>query len=83
MEPTRRYIKKRLNSREAYNVFLAGLQATDTTDSLYQDLYCDPDQNYNTVHDHHTKLKEKHLPYKFNEYRHKKYITRHFKTNQI
>ena len=82
MEPTRQYIKKRLNSRQVYNVFLADLQATDTTDSLYQYLYCDPNQNYNTFHDHHTK----HLPYKFvifNEYRDKKYITRYFKINQI
>ena len=29
----------------------------DTTDSLSLDLYCDPNQNYNTFHDHHTKLK--------------------------
>ena len=48
-----------------YNAFLADLQANDTTDSLNQDPYCDSNQNYNTFHDHHTKLKEKHLPYKF------------------
>ena len=77
MEPTRRYIKK----REAYNTFLADFLTNDTTDSLNQDPYWDPDQNYNTFHDHHTNLKEKHLPYKFvkfNKYWHKsnKYITR-------
>ena len=63
-----------------YNAFLADLQANDTTDSLNQDPYYDSNQNYNTFHDHHTKLKGKHLPYKFvkfDKYRHKsnKYIT--------
>ena len=79
MEPTRRCIKKRLNSREAYNAFLADIQANDTTDSLNQDPYYDPNQN-NTLHNQQTKPKEKHLPYKFvkfNKCRHKgnKYIT--------
>ena len=88
MEPTRRCIKKRLNSREAYNALLADLQANDTTDSLNQDPYYDPNQNYITLHNQQTKTKEKHLLYKFvkfNKCRHKgnKYITRYSKINQI
>ena len=73
-------------NRDAYNAFLADFQANDTTDKLNQDLYCDPFQNYNTFHDHHTKLKRKTLAIKFikfNEYRHKKYITRYSKSNEI
>ena len=83
MGPTRQFV------REAYNAFLADLQANDTTDSLNQDLYCEPNQNYNTFHDQHTKPTwPTHLPYKFvklNKYRHKsnKYTTRYSKINQI
>ena len=70
--------------REAYNAFLVDLVANDTTDSLNQDPYWDPNQNYTTFHDQHTNSKEKHLPYKFvkfNKYRHKsnKCITRQSK----
>ena len=80
METSRRYVKKRVNSSEAYNALLADLEINDITNSLNLDPYCDPNQNYNTFHDHLTKLKEKHLPYKFvkfNKYRHKsnKWIT--------
>ena len=56
----RHHIKRRINSREAYNAFLADLQANDTTDSPNEDPDCDLNQNYNTFHDHHFKL-EKHL----------------------
>ena len=37
----RHHTKRRINSREAYNAFLADLQANDTTDSPNQDPDCD------------------------------------------
>ena len=44
------------------------------------DTYCNPNINYNILHDHLTQMKTKHLPYsyvKFDKYRHKgnKWIT--------
>ena len=36
--------------------------------------YCDPNKNYNILHNYLTQMKEKHIPYKFvkfNRYKHK------------
>ena len=73
-------LRKEFISSKAY-AFLAYLETNDITNSLDIDQYYDPNQNYNTFHDHLTKLKEKHLPCKFvkcNKYRHKsnEWITR-------
>ena len=42
METSRRYVKKRVNSREVYNALLADLETNDITNLLNLDPYCNP-----------------------------------------
>ena len=52
----------------------------DVTNMMDNDPYCNPNYNYDILHNHLIKLKNKHLPYrmvKFDKYKHKgnKWIT--------
>ena len=49
---------------------------------LTNDLSSDPNFNYETLHDHIAKMKDKHLPYKFHKHKQKKkkWINRSIKT---
>ena len=76
-----KYIKKRVNNREAYESLLADLSGSNIMSELNPDPFSNPNENYDKFHDHLTKLKDKHLPYKFikfNKYKHKgsNWITR-------
>ena len=69
-----KYIKVRVNSNEAYEAFLADLQACDFATLLDHTPHGDSNQNYDKLHDNLSELKCKHLPWKlvkFNKYRHK------------
>ena len=75
-----RYVKQRIKSKEAYEKLLNELSSCDVVSMLDPNPYCDPNKNYNTLHNYLTEMKEKHLPYKFvkfDKYRHKnsKWIT--------
>ena len=75
-----KYVKQRIKSPQAYNALLKNLTEVSIADSLDSNPYCDPNENYNILHETLTKLKDKHLPYKFvkfNKHRHKnnKWIT--------
>ena len=79
-KPTK-YIRKRVNNREAYESLLADLSGSNIMSELNPDPFSNPNENYDNFHDHLTKLKDKHLPYKFikfNKYKHKgsNWITR-------
>ena len=37
----------------------------DIVSMLDPNSYCDPNKNYNTLHNYLAEMKEKHLPYKF------------------
>ena len=79
-KPTK-YIRKRVNNREAYESLLADLTGSNIMSELNPDPFSNPNENYVKFHDHLTKLKDKHLPYKFtkfNKYKHKgsNWITR-------
>ena len=74
------YVKKRLNSKEAHESLLRDLWDSDIISQLDRNPYCDPNANYNVLHNHLVKLKDKHMPFKlvkFNKHRHKgsKWIT--------
>ena len=75
------YIRKRVNNREVYESLLADLTGSNIMSELNPDPFSNPNENYDKFHDHLTKLKDKHLPYKFikfNKYKHKgsNWITR-------
>ena len=68
-----KYIKVRVNNNEAYEAFLADLQACDFATLLDHTPHGDPNQNYDKLHYKLSELKCKHLPWKlvkFNKYRH-------------
>ena len=76
----RKYVKQRLNTREAYGRLKQELVDNDVTNMMDNDPYCNPNYNYDILHNHLIKLKNKHLPYrmvKFDKYKHKgnKWIT--------
>ena len=69
-----KYIKVRVNNNEAYEAFLADLQACNFATLLDHTPHGDPNQNYDKLHYKLSELKCKHLPWKlvkFNKYRHK------------
>ena len=75
-----KYVKQRIKSPQTYDVLLKNLTQVNIVDSLDPNPYCDPNENYNILHETLTKLKYKHLPFKFfkfNKYQHKnnKWIT--------
>ena len=75
-----KYVKCKINKPEAINNFLKELQDNDIYDQLNHSLEIDPNKNYESFVEHITKIKEKHLPYrfvKFNKHKHKgnKWIT--------
>ena len=70
----RKYVKQRLNTGEAYGRLKQELVDNDVTNMMDNDPYCDPNYNYDILHNHLIKLKNKHLPYrmvKFDKYKHK------------
>ena len=74
------YVKKRINSKEAHESLLRDIRESNIISQLDRNPYCDPNVNYNVLHNHLVKLKDKHMPFKlvkFNKYRHKgsKWIT--------
>ena len=53
---------------------LSDMDACDISSNMNHDLSTDPNLNYDILHDHITKMKEKHLPFKFekfNKHKHK------------
>ena len=75
-----KYVKQIIKSPQAYNALLKNLTEVNIVDSLDPNPYCDPNENYNILHETLTKLKDKHLPHKFvkfNKHRHEnnKWIT--------
>ena len=76
----KRYVKQRINSETAYTNLKQSLFENDVSAAINTDPYCNPNINYDILHDHLTQMKSKHLPYryvKFDKYRHKgnKWIT--------
>ena len=76
----KRYVKQRINSETAYTNLKQSLFENDISAAMNTDPYCNPNINYDILHDHLTQMKSKHLPYrfvKFDKYRHKgnKWIT--------
>ena len=74
------HVKQRINSETAYNNLKQSLFENDISDAINTDPYCNPNINYDILHDHLTQMKNKYLPYRyvnFNKYRHKgnKWIT--------
>ena len=75
-----KYVKCKINKPEAIKKFLEELKENDIYGSLDHSFQTDPNKNYDKMIDHITKIKNKHLPYrfvKFNKHRHKsnKWIT--------
>ena len=60
-----KYVKQRIKSPQAYDALLKNLTEVSIVNSLDSNPYCDPNANYNILHETFTKLKDKHLPYKF------------------
>ena len=63
-----RLVKKRLNSDKAIQHMLNDMNQYDISRKLTNDLSSDPNFNYETLHDHIAKMKDKHLPYKFEKF---------------
>ena len=76
----KRYVKQRINSETAYNNLKQSLFENDISAAMNTDPYCNPNINYDILHDHLTQMKNKYLPYryvKFDKCRHRgnKWIT--------
>ena len=68
------FVKQRVNSQVAKDNMLNELISTDLYHNLKHNLYDNPDQNFDILHNTLLEIKEKHLPYKFvkfNKHRHK------------
>ena len=60
-----RLVKKRLNSAKAIQDMVTDTKDCDISKIMNKDLSSDPNLNYDILHDHITKMKNKHLPFKF------------------
>ena len=74
------YVIKRINSKEAHESLLRDLRESNIMSQLDRNPYCDPNVNYNVLHNNLVRLKDKQMPLnivKFNKYRQKgsKWIT--------
>ena len=70
-----KYIKQHKITNEGIRKFCDELEAKEIVNNLVQDIYSDPNINYNIVHSHIQNALHKHLPIKtvkFNKYKHKK-----------
>jgi hypothetical protein len=69
------YIKRPINTPEAYNNLLADLTSVNILNELDCSPHADPDANYGILHHKITSLQKKHFPYKlikFNKHKHKR-----------
>ena len=67
-----RLVKKRINSDKAIQDMLTDMIECDINKNMKNDLSSDPNLNYDILHYHLTKVKVKHLPFKFEKFkRHK------------
>ena len=69
-----KYVKCKINKPEAINNFLEELHDIDLYEKLNHTLELDPNENYDTLINHITTVKDKHLPnrfVKFNKHKHK------------
>ena len=60
-----RLVKKRINTDKAIQDMLTDMTECDINKNMKNDLSSDPNLNYDVLHDHITKMKDKHLPFKF------------------
>ena len=70
-----RHVKKRVNSAKAIQNMVTDMKDCDISKIMNKDLSSDPTLNYAIPHDHITKMKNKHLPFKFEKFhkhKHKK-----------
>ena len=63
-----RLVKKRWNSDKAIQDMLNDMNQYDISRKMTNDLSSDPNVHYETLHDHIAKMKDKHLPYKFEKF---------------
>ena len=70
-----RVVKKRVDSAKAIPDMVTDMKDCDISKIMNIDLSSDPNLNYDSLHDHITKMKNKHLPFKFeklHKHKHKK-----------
>ena len=70
-----RLIKQKINCMKAMEDMREDMIATNITNTFSSDLLTDTNENYNILHNHMKKLKDKHMPdryVKFQKHRHKK-----------
>ena len=73
-------VKQRVNTQTAKENMLRELCESNILENMNKDLYNDPNENFDTLHNKLLEIKDKHLPFKFvkfNKHRHKnnKWIT--------
>ena len=61
-------VKKRIYSDKAIQDMLTDMTECDISREMNNDLSSDPNLNYDILHDHITKMKNKHLPFKFEKF---------------
>ena len=61
-------VKKRINSDKAIQDMLTDMTECNISREMNNDLSSDPNLNYDILHDHLTKMKNKHLPFKFEKF---------------
>ena len=61
-------VMKRINSNKAIQDMLTDMTECDISREMNNDLSSDPNLNYDILHDHITKIKNKHLPFKFEKF---------------
>ena len=60
----KRCVKQKINSGTAYNNLKQSLFVNDISAAMNTDPYCNPNINYDILHDHLTQMKNKYLPYR-------------------
>ena len=63
-----RLVKRLTNSDKAIQRIFNEMDACDISSNMNNDLSSDPNMNYDILHNHISKIKEKHLPFKFEKY---------------
>ena len=61
-------VKRRVNRDKAIQSMLNEMNACDMRSNMNNDLSSDPNINYDILHNHISKMKKKHLPFKFEKY---------------
>ena len=62
-------VKKRINSDKAIHAMLTDMTECDINKDMKNDLSTDPNLNYDILHYHITKMKDKHLLFKFEKFK--------------